>query len=300
MVTIFSTPKAFRGHFGVIQRNAIGSWMRLSPAPQIILFGNSEGTSATAAEFGLEHVPSVETSEFGTPYLRSLIEGTERLARHPLLCYVNGDILFTEGFEEAIRHVAARQRFLMVGARMNLDLDVPIVFDANWRGWLRKEYSARGTVGDHTGIDFFAFPKGLYTKIPPLAIGRAWFDQWMIRSALEQRTAVIDASGFTPIVHQNHDYAHLDGGRESAYKGIEAQRNLALCGGEHVYTLLDCTHDLKSDGRLKRVRLRRLRFRTRQGLWNIFVHRTAGFRHALGLRRKVWRSEEKTSQGRVS
>ncbi len=30
-VTIFATPKAFRGHFSVIQRNAIESWTRLSP-----------------------------------------------------------------------------------------------------------------------------------------------------------------------------------------------------------------------------------------------------------------------------
>lgn len=29
MLTIFATPKPFQGHVGIIQRNAIGSWVRL-------------------------------------------------------------------------------------------------------------------------------------------------------------------------------------------------------------------------------------------------------------------------------
>lgn len=52
MITIFSTPKPFRGHFEIIQRNAIQSWLRLRPGCEIILLGNDEGT----AEFNLRHV----------------------------------------------------------------------------------------------------------------------------------------------------------------------------------------------------------------------------------------------------
>ena len=74
MLTILSTPKPFVGHIGLIQRNAIGSWVRLSPRPQIILFGDSAGVHEVAAEFGLEHVPSVDANEFGTPYLRALLQ----------------------------------------------------------------------------------------------------------------------------------------------------------------------------------------------------------------------------------
>ena len=80
MLTIVSSPKPFEGHIGLIQRNAIGSWVRLSPRPQIILFGSSAGTKEVAAEFGLEHVPSVEVNEFGTPHLRGVL-ATERRAR---------------------------------------------------------------------------------------------------------------------------------------------------------------------------------------------------------------------------
>ena len=39
MYTIFSCPKEFTSLFGIIQRNAINSWLKLSPKPNIILFG---------------------------------------------------------------------------------------------------------------------------------------------------------------------------------------------------------------------------------------------------------------------
>ena len=299
MLTIFSTPKPFRGHIGVIQRNAIGSWTHLSGKPQIILFGDSEGTREAAAEFGVEHVPEVESSEFGTPYLRAMITAAEQRARHDLMVFVNGDILLTEGFEKAVRHVSARRKFLMVSTRMNLDLKAPITFDAHWRDWLRRQWAARGAPGDHTGIDLFVFRRGFYEEIPPLVIGRAWVDQWLIKAALE-RGDVIDASAFVPIVHQNHDYGHIAGGQDSAYRGVEAQQNLAICGGEHAYTLLDCTHELRLDGTLHRAWLRRLRFQARQAAWDVFVRRTVHLREKLKLRRGFWRAKGKPPVGNAT
>ena len=293
MLTILSSPKPFEGHVGLIQRNAIGSWIRLSPRPQIILFGDSSGTRDVAAEFGLEHIPSIETNEFGTPYLRALVESGERRARHNLLCYVNGDIILTAGLERAVECAPkAPEAFLMVSARINLDLDVPILFETDWRGWLSETCKVRGTPGDHTSIDFFLFPKGLYHDIPPLAIGRAWFDQWMIKAAA-QRGAVVDAFPLRPIVHQNHGYAHVAGGRSTVYQGVEAERNLAIYGGHgHAYTLLSCTHELRRNGELRRLHFRQGWFRARQVLWDLFVRRTARVRHALGIPR-LRRSKQK-------
>ena len=167
MLTILATPKPFEGHIGLIQRNAIGSWVRLSPRPQIILFGDSPGTREVAAEFGVEHVPSVETNELGTPLLRGLLRSGEQRARHDILCYVNGDIILTEGLERAVRCARAlAPAFLMVSARINLDLDVPILFDDDWRAWLTKTCQERGTGGDHTSIDFFLFPRGSTATCP--------------------------------------------------------------------------------------------------------------------------------------
>jgi len=39
MLTLFTVPKAFVGHIGLIQRNAIRSWQACVPDAQIMLFG---------------------------------------------------------------------------------------------------------------------------------------------------------------------------------------------------------------------------------------------------------------------
>jgi hypothetical protein len=287
MLTICASPKPFRGHFDVIQRNAIGSWTQLTPAPQVILFGDSEGTTEIANEFSLQHVRRPESNEFGTPYLRILIAEAENLASYDMLCYVNADIILTAGFQTALRQVRARMKsFLMVGRRMNMRIDEPIRFDSHWRARLNQEIAARGVLGDHTAIDLFVFPKGFYRAVPPLVIGRAWFDQWMIKAALEQRDPVVDTSLLVPIVHQMHDYSHVEGGLNWAYGGVEAERNLEFCGGKHAYTLLDATHALMPDGRIRRVFLRRRIHRAREILWRVMVEKTHPLRKKLGLQRK--------------
>src|SRR5579863_2067444 len=72
MLTMFTTPKPFRGHIGVIQRNALKSWTLLHPDLEVILFGDDEGAAVVAGEFGLRHEPHVERNEFGTNRLDSM------------------------------------------------------------------------------------------------------------------------------------------------------------------------------------------------------------------------------------
>lgn len=67
--TFFAMPKAFRGHVGMIQRNAIGSWLRLTPRPEVILFGDDDGVAEYAAEHGVTHEPLVSRNEHGTPLM---------------------------------------------------------------------------------------------------------------------------------------------------------------------------------------------------------------------------------------
>ena len=63
MLTLFAIPKAFRGEFNQIQRNAITSWTLLEPKPEIILLGDDEGTAEVAKEFGVRHVSGVDLIE---------------------------------------------------------------------------------------------------------------------------------------------------------------------------------------------------------------------------------------------
>jgi len=103
MLTIFSTPKPFVGHINIIQRNAIQSWQRLHPDAEIILFGPEEGAAETAREFDIRHEPRVDRNEHGTKFLASFFNRAEDLARHPILCYVNCDIILTGDLVKAMR-----------------------------------------------------------------------------------------------------------------------------------------------------------------------------------------------------
>jgi len=229
-LTLFAVPKPFHGHIGVIQRNAIGSWLRLGPNCEVVLFGDEDGTAEAAHDLGARHVPRVERNEFGTPLLSSVFDQVEALA-DGALCYVNSDIILLDDFVPALRRVQARRsRYLMIGQCWDGTLERAIDFDdARWRDRLR-ELVATTDLRHKWSIDYFAFPRGLYGDIPPFAVGRAWFDNWLVWTARELRAAVVDATASVTAIHQRHDYAHVSGGQDWAYKGPEATENFRIGG----------------------------------------------------------------------
>ncbi len=249
MITLFTIPRPFRGHMATIQRNAIQSWLQLRPACEIVLLGDDEGTADVAREFGLHHIPNVACNEYGTPLLNSLFELAQAAASYPLLAYVNADIILLSDFVAAVRRIPFR-RFVMVGQRWNLDLSQPWDFSRpNWEAQLRACLSGRGVLHASCAMDYFVFSAGLWGTIPPFAIGRTVWDNWLIYRARARGAAVIDATRVVTVVHQNHDYAHAASSSEEVWKGPEAQRNLELAGGQsYVFTLRDATHLLTPEG----------------------------------------------------
>src|SRR2546428_763993 len=121
MLTIFSIPKPFRGHIGTIQRNAIQSWLQLSPRCEVILCGNDPGVAEAAAEYGVKHLPHIARKEYGTPFLNSAFEHVQQVATERLIAYVNADIIFLSDLMASVKRITA-QRFLMVGQRWELDV----------------------------------------------------------------------------------------------------------------------------------------------------------------------------------
>ena len=123
LLTLFALPKPFRGHIGVIQRNAIKSWTLLRPRPEIILFGNDAGTAEVAQELGVRHIPEIASNEYGTPLLNDLFRQAELNAVSATMCYVNADILVLSDFwRSVVQLVENRKKFLIVSERINLDV----------------------------------------------------------------------------------------------------------------------------------------------------------------------------------
>jgi hypothetical protein len=250
MLTLFSVPKAFCGEFATIQQNAIRSWTHLTPACEIVLLGDDRGTREMAAEVGARHLPSVERNEYGTPSVRSIFGEAEERAKHDILCYVNADIILLEDFLPAVTEMARQfSRFLLVGQRTNLDVRTTLDFSPRWEGQLRTRLQGEGALEAINGLDYFAFPRGLWGSIPPFALGRTLWDQWFIYRARSRKVPVIDGTQRVTVIHQRHGYGHFAGGKDGVWKGFEAQRNLTLAGGlHHAYTLSDATHKFTARG----------------------------------------------------
>src|SRR5262249_16704670 len=140
MLTFFATAKAFEGHSGVIQRNALKSWTLLPPDVEVILFREDKGAAEIAAKLSLRHEPHVERNESGTKRLDSMFRQAQAIARRDIVCYINCDILLFPEFIEALRRVGQKhERFLIVGKRWDTDITQPIAFDdPNWREQIRK------------------------------------------------------------------------------------------------------------------------------------------------------------------
>jgi len=291
MLTIFTTPKPFKGHDGIIQRNAIASWARLHPECEVILFGDEYGAAEIAHEFGVRHISDVRRSEYGTKRLDDIFARAQEIARHDLLCYANCDIILLRPFLEAATNVAGwSQQFLMVGRRWDTPVTQPLDFDASgWEERLREFAMQSGKQQLAYAVDFFAFSRGLYRDVPPFVVGRVYWDHWMIWKVRSMKVPVVDVSTDVLAIHQNHDFAYHPGGLQGIKADAESKRNRALAGGQlHLYTIDHSTH-----------RLINRRIEDRPGRWHVpltfflrtyssqfwywFLKTTFKARHALGL-----------------
>jgi hypothetical protein len=239
VLTLFSVPKPFEGEIGVIQRRSVESWLALGV--QVLLLGERP-----AEELGVEHLPGPELTARGTPRLDSAFSLVDAAARFPLRCFVNADVVLGSDLLDATRTVSAHEeRFLLVGQTVE-----------NGR--------RRGAAA----MDWFVFTPGLFGDVPPFAIGRAGFDNWLIWKA-RRAGIVVDATHDVRAVHQPHGYDHVAGGIDETYYGEEAARNLELAGGKsRLYTLHDASHVLR-EGKLHRNLGAPLRWRehVRKAAW---------------------------------
>jgi hypothetical protein len=251
-LTIFTAPKPFtHPHINVIQRNAIQAWKTLEDV-EVILIGDEAGIPEAARKYGLKNVPDVDRDDKGIPTVRSVMEKGHSASTSPLLCYANADMILMSDLLEAAWRVSSLARdFLMVGQRWNLDVNEPLDFSPGWEERLRRDVEQRGEFYQPWGIDYFVFPRHLYTDVPDFTIGRPAWDNWMVYHARKTWGLALDATRSVLAVHQNHDYSHLPGNKPP-YGSEVAKSNLAKAGGRRcVYNILDTNRELIA-GRIRR------------------------------------------------
>jgi hypothetical protein len=253
----------------MIQRNAIRSWTLLSEI-EVILLGEETGLAEAARELGVKHIPEVACNKNGTPLVSSMFQlarDASQRSQSDLLCIINADMILMSDFIEATMESRSKllkkqqKNFVLLSQRWDLDITQPIEFSQGWQDRLSSMVHRQGSLHRPAGSDFFLFPRSSYLDIPDFTIGRAGWDNWMIYKARKEKWAVIDCTPSVMIVHQNHDYSHLPGGKPH-YEHPDTNENIRLAGREANirYTILDATHQLSSGGKLIRPKMSYLRF----------------------------------------
>lgn len=251
MLTIFTIPKAFKGNVSLIQRNAIQSWIKLYPKCEIILFGNDEGVAETAKELNVLHIPKIEKTEMGTPLLNSVIDIAKNIAKNEILLYINADIILTSDLTPAIK-IIKEPLFLVSGQRWDVNINKEVDFDnPDWEKKIIEQIGKTGKSHGPQGMDYFIFPRNSadLIKMPPFAVGRPGWDNWLIYRAHFLKIPIIDASEEITVIHQNHDYSHSPWGKRGKVAGPEYNRNIKLAGGFiNMMTLRDADWILTKKG----------------------------------------------------
>ncbi len=250
MTVLFSVPRAFEGAVGVAQRNAIQSWSRLCPTPSIVLVGDEPGLAEVAAGEGYEYLLVSARSPGGAPRLDAVFNAVRDRYPSETLCYLNADIVVVGQLIEALQLLGDRfERFLLVSRRIDVELGGQLTFEGAWQEALLEKATSRGTVNDGTGSDVFGFSPSTFGEIPPFALGRTAWDNWLMAEVLRRRAALVDATGAFTCLHQPHGYKHTGvpaGGVTGLHRVAttpDARRNFSLMGGAFaVRTVRDANY----------------------------------------------------------
>tara|TARA_B100001250_G_C19809272_1_gene794998 strand:- start:10 stop:882 length:873 start_codon:yes stop_codon:yes gene_type:complete len=246
MITIFATPKDFKGLFKTIQINALRSWRFLSPDIQIIIFGDSIGSKEVASEIKAEYIPNVQCSPQGTPILSDMFEKAEKNAKFSTLTFINSDIILPRNFLSAVKICKEKyDKFLMVGHRWDIDVEELIDYnDKRKRKAFIDKLGINSIQHPCTGIDYFVYKKYQWGGLPNFIIGRPGYDNWLIWKARRNLVPVIDASNIIKVFHQNHNFIfHNITSDPKINPEPEGLYNREIIN-DNTLNLLDCTFKL--------------------------------------------------------
>ena len=242
-ISICSTPKSFIGHIGLIQENAIRSWLT-NPDIEVILCGNEYGVKEMAEKYKTKHIPDIKTNEYGTPLLDDIFRKIEQEIGTGYVCYVSADtMLFFRGLT-----IKEHGLFLVSGRRFDANVDDFIDFNKPVKSQIKnlKKHPP-------SALEYWLFPVGMLHNFPPFAVGRGGMDNWLMWWARDYKIPTIDASKYIIAIHQNHDYSHIAGKKQNDWSGEEAGINRIIAGGFfHYRTLRDMEYDLQPDGTIKK------------------------------------------------
>jgi hypothetical protein len=213
-ITFVCCPKPFTTDFKDIQYNAIKSWALLKTVDKIVVCGNEEGVRdfvermKEETESGkIEYIEKIKRTKNGTPLVDHIFKiGANHSQKH--VCYINCDIILLDDFDsmfiDFIEAFPKQENFLIVGKRWDWHNPTPIMFDENWQNTVKEMSTKDGHLHSESAIDYFLHTKTTFPSIHPFAIGKFFWDNWLVGNAFRRPEVItVDVTESVFAIHQN-------------------------------------------------------------------------------------------------
>ena len=198
--------------------NAINSWERF--ASDIILFGIESVEAAQTSPKAM--AVTVERNEALTPLVSDMFNFVP-VSSEAIHIFANSDIMlfFVIAALAKVEDLDIGDSWLMVGQRKDMDIQERIDFEHLDLLEL-CEVAAHYPYLPPCGADYFIWRNVDWFHMPPFAVGRLSYDNWIIYDALKRHVPIIDATRVILAIHQNHPE------REGVRTCPEARENFRL------------------------------------------------------------------------
>ena len=188
MITIFSHCRPFEGEFDAIQRAAIASWQSIFDA-QVVIMGRG-GAQAVARELGVDYAFGLRYNAYDTALVPSIFEVGELAAEYELVCEISSDIILSASAAAVFALAGDMERPFIVGQRTDILPDKP-----------------EGILHPPSAVDYFIYKAGTLGAMPPFAVGRTVYDNWLVWAARERwKLETIDATADLLALHYPHGH----------------------------------------------------------------------------------------------
>ena len=217
-VTIFSAPSAIAESEIDFNRQALLSWLHLSPRPRVVLLGNHSSLHQVAEEFpGMVSVEaSIDYSLNGLPLFNSMV-ARAHAADTNVTVLIQPNVILLQDFMPGIRKIAGAFDDWVLVSRQLAMRELPFKFVHKGGGIIFLEHSITGDsmidrelasyVGSSgrlevlDGVDMWAWNLGngkddplFPSPMPPFTYGAGYHDQWMARGFAKGMRAVVDST----------------------------------------------------------------------------------------------------------
>lgn len=201
MITIYATLKGMdTEQKTVMQRNAVQSWLKLDPKPQIIILGDELGVKELCQEFGLQQVIHLPCAPSGAPYFDHFTRLAREAALYDTMLLVSADIILGQDTIEATKAVKKQlpNGFCVCARKQNIAMKLLDFSKENWMDDIEKQDWNLWAAGD-----YFLHHKDFLTTMPRFIAGRSSVDNWMFKLACHHNY-LVDATGSITVLHHNH------------------------------------------------------------------------------------------------